>query len=310
MELRQLGKTGFNVSILGFGSGPVGYLDTDRRQVADILNSLLDQGINLIDTAAGYPGSEDAIGEAVGQRRDDYVLVSKCGRAFHDIEGAAWSALAIEQTVDRALRRLKTDHIDIMLLHSCDLATLEQGEAQGALVKARDAGKIRFLGYSGDNEAALYAATLDDVAVIETSINICDQANIDTVLPMAARNNVGILAKRPIANAAWRDVTEQRGFYINYTRTYAERLARMKISPTDLGFAGEAMAAWSEMALRFTLSQPAVATAIVGTTRTENANRNLDIVSKGPLPENIVARLRAAFRRAEETDGESWPGQT
>ena len=310
MEFRRLGKTGFEVSILGFGGGPVGFLETDRQQVAEILNTLLNQGINLIDTAAGYPGSEEAIGEAVGHRRDDYVLVTKCGRAFEDIEGAAWSATAIEQTVDRALRRLKTDHIDVMLLHSCNLETLKQGDALGALVKAREAGKVRFVGYSGDNEAAIHAAGLDDVAVVETTINICDQANIDNVLPVAVQNDVGILAKRPIANAAWRDASEQRGFYINYTWTYYERLARMAIKPAEFGFPGDAGAAWSEIALRFTLSHPAVTTAIVGTTRTANAERNLEIATKGVLPEKIVVELRAAFQQAEAAAGEPWPGQT
>ncbi len=310
MELRSFGKTGFEVSALGFGGAPVGYLETDRRQVAEILNTLLDRGVNLIDTAASYSGSEEAIGEAIGHRRDDYVLVSKCGQAFEDIEGAAWSASAIEQTVERALRRLKTDHLDVMLLHSCDLETLKKGEALGALVKARDAGKVRFVGYSGDNEAAAHAAGLDEVAVIETSVNICDQANIDNVLPEARRNNVGVLAKRSIANAAWKDASEQRGIYVNYAKTYAERLATMAITPADLGFPGQVGAAWPEIALRFTLSQPGVTTAIVGTTKTSNVERNLETLSKGALPENVVTELRAAFRRAEAAAGEPWLAQT
>jgi aryl-alcohol dehydrogenase-like predicted oxidoreductase len=309
MELRTFGKTGFQVSALGFGGGPVGYLETDRRQVAEILAMLLDRGVNLIDTAAAYLGSEEAIGEAVGHRRDDYMLVSKCGQAFDHIDGAAWSASAIEQTVERALRRLKTDHLDVMLLHSCDLETLKQGEALAALIKARDAGKVRFVGYSGDDEAAVHAAGLDEVAVIETSVNICDQANIDGVLPEARRNHVGVLAKRPIANAAWKDASDQRGMYVDYVKTYSERLARMAIMPKDFGFEGEVGAAWSEMALRFTLSQPGVTTAIVGTTKTAHAERNLEILSKGALPETVVAELRAAFRRAEAAAGESWPAQ-
>ena len=310
MELRSFGKTGFEVSALGFGGAPIGYLETDRRQVAEILNTLLDRGVNLIDTAASYSGSEAAIGEAIGHRRDDYVLVSKCGQAFQDIEGAAWSASAIEQTVERALRRLKTDHIDVVLLHSCDLETLKKGEALGALVKARDAGKVRFVGVSGDNEAAAHAAGLDEVAVIETSVNICDQANIDNVLPEARRNNVGVLAKRSIANAAWKDASEQRGIYVNYAKIYTERLATMVITPADLGFPGEVGAAWSEIALRFTLSQPGITTAIVGTTKTSNVERNLEALSKGALPENVVTELRAAFRRAEAAAGEPWLAQT
>ena len=148
------------------------------------------------------------------------------------------------------------------------------------------------------------------MAVIETSISICDQANIDTVLPLARRNNIGILAKRPIANAAWKDVSDQRGIYVNYAKTYAERLAKMAITPADLGFPGEVGAAWSEIALRFTLSQPGVTTAIVGTTKTSNVERNLDVLSKGVLAENVVADLRQAFQRAETAAGEPWPGLT
>ena len=310
MELNTFGKTGFEVSALGFGGAPVGLLETDRRQVAELLNTLLDRGVNLIDTAGSYKGSEEAIGEAIGHRRNDYVLVSKCGQAFDDIEGPAWSSLAIEQTVERALRRLKTDHIDVMLLHTCDLETLKKGEALGALVKARDAGKIRFVGYSGDNEAAVHAAGLDDVAVIQTSVSICDQANIDTVLPEARRNNVGVMAKRPIANAAWKDSSEQRGSYVSYAKTYSERLAKMAIAPADLGFSGEAGTAWPEIALRFTSSQPGVTTSIVGTTKMSNLERNLEFLSKGALPENVIAELRAAFRRAEAAAGESWLGLT
>jgi aryl-alcohol dehydrogenase-like predicted oxidoreductase len=309
MELRRLGKTDCEVSVLGFGGGPVGFLETDRREVAEILNTLLDHGVNLIDTAAGYVGSEEAIGEAVSHRRDDYVLVSKCGRAFEDIEGDAWSATAVEQTVERALRRLKTDHLDVMLLHSCDLETLKKGEALGALVNARNAGKVRFVGYSGDNEAAIHAAGLDEVAVIETSVNICDQTNIDNVLPEAVRKNVGVLAKRPIANAAWRDYSQQRGMYANYAQIYSERLAKMEIRPADLGFPGNVGEAWSEIALRFTMSQPGVTTAIVGTTRIANVARNLKTVSKGALPRKVVSELRSAFQKAELADGRPWPGQ-
>ncbi len=310
MEKRRLGKTGFDVSVLGFGGGPVGFLETDHREVTDILNTLLDRGVNLIDTAAVYVGSEEAIGTAVSHRRAEYVLVSKCGRAMDGLDGEAWSATMIGQTVDRALRRLKTDHLDVMLLHSCDLETLKKGEALGALARARDAGKLRFYGYSGDNEAAVYAAGLDEVAVIETSVNICDQANIDHLLPLALQNNIGVLAKRPIANAAWRTAEEQRGMYVNYAQTYSERLARMTIAPADLGYAGDAAAAWPEIALRFTLSQPGVTTAIVGTTQLANVGRNLEVAAKGPLPKDQVDALRAAFHRAESASGETWPAQT
>ena len=308
MEKRSLGATGLAVSPLGFGGAEIGFLDTERRAVADILNGLLDSGVNLIDTAATYDGSEVVIGESVGHRRDDFVLVSKCGRALEDVPGEAWSAACVAATVDRALKRLRTDRLDVMLLHSCDKSTLEAGEALGALAAAREAGKVRFIGYSGDNEAVAFAAGLDDVDVIETSINICDQANIDGVLPLARERDLGVLAKRPIANAAWKAPSQHRGMYVDYSQPYRERLAAMGTGPAQLGFEGPEADAWPEIAMRFTLAQPGVSSAIVGTSNPANVERNLKAAAKGPLPRETVAIIQSAFRDAEAASGEPWPG--
>ena len=304
MEKRRLGRTGFEVSALGFGGGPVGFLGTEQDKVTTIVNYLLDNGVNFIDTAAGYPGSEEALGNAVSHRRDEYVLVSKCGQAFDDLEGDAWSAQVIEQTVDRALRRLKTDHLDVMLLHSCEQEVLEKGEAVEALVRARDAGKIRHAGYSGDNDAVLYATGLDAIDVVETSVNICDQVNIDSLLPEAKRCDIGVIVKRPVANAAWLGVGQQPGFYANYTTSYSERFEAMGLDLADLGGDGD----WAEIALRFTLAQDGVTSAIVGTTNPENAKRNIEVAAKGPLPNEVTVAIRSAFARAELTSGEAWLG--
>jgi aryl-alcohol dehydrogenase-like predicted oxidoreductase len=308
MEKRTFGKTGLSVSLLGFGGGPIGYLGTDQKQVEIIVNTLLDAGVNLIDTAAAYQGSEEALGKAVAHRRKQFVLVSKCGQQFDGLPGNAWSASVITATVERSLRRLQTDHLDVMLLHSCSLEVLQRGEALGALVKARDAGKIRFCGYSGDNEAAVFAARLPDVSVIETSVNICDQANLTTVLPVAREHNVGIIAKRPIANTAWRPAHQFHGIYEEYAQPYRERFAAMQITPQELGFTSEAD--WPEIALRFTLSHPGVHVAIIGTTNPLNAQRNLKASAKGPLPKNALEKLAAAFTHAEKSKNQTWPGLT
>ena len=310
MEKRAFGGSNLDVSVLGFGGAPIGVLDTEQAQIETILNALLDQGVNVIDTAAGYAGSEEAIGKAVAHRRDQFILVSKCGQASDDLDGEAWSAQVISQTVDLALRRLQTDHLDVMLLHTCDLETLKNGEALSALVDAREAGKVRFIGYSGDNEAGVYAAEHPEVAVIETSINICDQANIDAVLPKAIENGVGVIAKRPIANAAWKELSDQPGFYATYAKTYTERLAKMGVSPSDLGFEGEPDCVWPEIALRFTLSQPGVQTAIIGTTNPAHMEANIQAAEKGPLSAETVEMLRTAFHQAESATAENWNGLT
>src|SRR5205814_8372780 len=113
------------------------------------------------------------------------------------------------------------------------------GEAIGALVEAQKAGKVRFPGYSGDNEAAAWAAARPEIFVIETSINIADQMNTDVVLPATRGNNLGVLAKRPIANAAWKPLSSQSGMYQGYAKTYTDRLATMGLKIEELGFKGE-----------------------------------------------------------------------
>ncbi|MEM9915076.1 MAG: aldo/keto reductase [Planctomycetota bacterium] len=314
MQQIPLGKTELSVSPLGYGAAPIGFLDTEIENVGRVLNFLLDHGVTLLDTAAAYKGSEEAIGQTVGHRRDDFVLVSKCGMGgveAAEFDNDPWHPGAIGLTIDRSLERLKTDHLDVCLLHTCPQDVLEKGEVLGALVEARDAGKVRFAGYSGDNAAGVYAASLPDIAVIETSVNFCDQANLDTVIPACQANDVGVIAKRPIANAAWKNLSDQRGMYQNYASEYHRRFNKMGITPHDLGYHGHPEVEWPEIALKFTLAQQGVHTAICGTTSLENAEHNLAAANKNPLREEVVEKLKAAFAAARDGDPEGdWTGRT
>ncbi len=310
MKTVEFGRTGLRVSVLGFGAAPIGILEVEQERAARILNLMLDAGVNLIDTAAGYAGSEEMIGRAIGHRRPEFVLVSNCGRKVPGLDAREWSAANVRQTIDQSLKRLRTDHLDAMLLHSCDLDVLKRGEAIGALAEAQRAGKVKWPGYSGDNEAAAWAAARPEIAVIETSVNITDQVNIEQVLPVARQHRVGVLAKRPIANAAWKPITQQPGFYQTYASTYTQRFGQMKLEARDLGFDGPAEQAWPEIALRFTIAQPGVHSAIIGTTNPDNARANLAHAAKGPLPEEAVRKIRDAFQRAQSSSGARWDGQT
>lgn len=307
-QRRALGKTGLEVSPLGYGAAPIGYLGTDQKQVEQILDVLAEGGVNVIDTAACYEGSEQVLGAILGPRRRNFVIVSKCGHIVEGVDGPEWSPSLIAQSVDRSLRRLRTEHVDVMLLHSCDLSVLERGEAVTALAKAREEGKVRFIGYSGDNEAAAYAAALPEMDVIETSINVCDQANLESVLPPAQERQLGMIAKRPIANAAWKQ--SQPGLYAEYARPYAERLREMNVRPADLGFDGAPDEVWPEIALRFTLSLPGVHTAITGSTKPENVRANLAILDKGPLPQDVTDKIRNTFQQAAARARANWRGLT
>ncbi|MCA9290182.1 MAG: aldo/keto reductase [Phycisphaerales bacterium] len=306
MQKRRFGRTDLMVSPLGFGGAEIGFLDIPETQIATVLNRFLDLGANVIDTAAMYRESERLIGRAIGHRRDEFVLISKCGTPVPDLDEPDFSPALITKTVDRALANLGTDRLDVMLLHSCERDVLERGDALAALVAARDAGKVRFVGYSGDHETAAYAAGLLDVAVIQTSVNICDQRNIDVVLPVCRANDVGVMAKRPIANAAWKDLDTQPGMYSNYAATYTARLKRMGLTPKSCGVDD----AWASFALRFTLAQPGVHTAIIGTTNAAHVEGNVRAATAPALDAGVVAKVRASFRVAEAAaeDG-PWTGQ-
>ncbi|MDR3672225.1 MAG: aldo/keto reductase [Holophaga sp.] len=307
MQYTTFGRTGLKVSRLAFGAGPIGYLDSSQDRVAQVLNLLLDRGVNVIDTAAAYLGSEELIRRAVGHRRAEYLLVSKCGRRVEGVDAEDWSARAVTETVDRSLRRLGTDCLDVMLLHSCNLQVLRQGEALGALTRAKEAGKIRFAGYSGDNEAAVFAAGLPGVDVLMCSVSICDQVNLEGALPAAAQAGTGVIAKRSVANAAWKPLEAQMGIYRDYVKPYVERFQAMGLDPGELGFGGPE--AWMEIALRFTLAEPGVHVVSIGTTSPANAEANLRLLEAGPLPAAAVAGIRAAFREGSRVAG-PWPGLT
>ena len=141
MESTTLGNTGLEVSRLGLGLAEIGSLSlNDLAQAASVLNQALDNGITFLDTAACYGSSEELVGNAVAHRRDEYVLATKCGHVSGEYEGQAWTADTVRDSIDRSLVRLKTDHLDLVQLHSCDVAELERGEAIEALLAAKRSG--------------------------------------------------------------------------------------------------------------------------------------------------------------------------
>lgn len=296
MEKRKLGKTGMDVSVLGFGGAEIGFRNVEAGTVGQLLNRALDAGLNVIDTAASYAGSESLIGQTVGNRRKDYYLFTKCGQG-KDFGTPDWSPETIEKSIDRSLQRLKTDVLDLVQLHTCSEEVLRQGDAIAALQKARDAGKTRYIGYSGDGQKALYAVTCGAFDTLQTSVNIADQECITLTLPEAVKNEMGVIAKRPVANVAWMfdEESSQNAYHFTYLKRLQE-LAYPFLTGPD-AFA---------TALRFTLTAPGVCTMIVGTTKPDRWQQNAEIVNLGPLPPEEYNAIRARWQEVAPAD---WVGQ-
>ena len=118
MEKRKFGGTDMEFSVLGFGGAEIGYnSEQTQEDVNLLLNSALDAGLNVIDTAAAYKTSEEMIGKAVSHRRSEYFLLTKCG-ALDGFTRYDWSTDGIITTIEQSLRDLKTDHLDLAQLHS------------------------------------------------------------------------------------------------------------------------------------------------------------------------------------------------
>jgi aryl-alcohol dehydrogenase-like predicted oxidoreductase len=172
IKTHAFGTTGMQVGAIGFGAAEIGFERATDQTVDALLGAALDVGINVIDTAAMYADSEEKIGRALRGRRNQVLLFTKCGlclpprlsltgfllrsrrklqrsMGFADrYESLDWYPRALEWNIEQSLRRLKTDYIDLIQLHSCSEETLRRGEVIEVLQRARKAGKVRHIGYS------------------------------------------------------------------------------------------------------------------------------------------------------------------
>ncbi|MBI3650986.1 MAG: aldo/keto reductase [Acidobacteria bacterium] len=297
MEKRQLGKTDMQVSVLGFGGAEIGFEGATADTVGELLNSALDAGLNVIDSAAAYLESEKLIGQTVAGRRKDFYLFTKCG-ATDGFSTSDWSESGILIHIQTSLQNLQTDYLDLIQLHSCGVDELQKGEVIAALQKARDKGYARYIGYSGDGEAARYAIETGAFDTLQTSISIADQQALELTLPLARERGLGVIAKRPVANAAWR--TGQKPVN-SYHHAYWERLQKL-----DYDFLHGDLAQAIAIALRFTLSQAGVHTAIVGTTKPGRWRENAQMLEAGALPQSDIDKIRARWHAVAEP---SWGGE-
>jgi len=234
------------------------------------------------------------IGEAVSRRRKDFYLLTKCG-ALDAFTRFDWSKKGILETIETSLRNLKTDYLDIAQLHSCSAEILRQGDCIEGLQHAQEKGYTRFIGYSGDNEDAKYAVEMNVFDSLQTSVSIADQSPIDGIIPLAVEKGLGIVAKRPIANAVWRHDAKPAD---SYHHEYWERIQKLKFD-----FLKKSLEEATATALRFTLSIPGIDTMIVGTTKPKRWQENAKYVAEGNLSKEEIEEIR---ERWKEVGGEGW----
>jgi aryl-alcohol dehydrogenase-like predicted oxidoreductase len=292
MQINSYGRSGLRVSALGLGAGQIGDASLDDDAVGRLLNTALDLGITLIDTARGYGLSEDRIGRHIGHRRSQFVLSTKVGYGIPGFQD--WTGAAISEGIEAALRLLRTDVLDIVHLHSCGIEMLRTNEVVEALLRAREQGKLRCVAYSGENQELSHSLDKGCFDGVECSVNVFDQGSLAARLPQAQLQGMGVIAKRPLGNAPWRFSARPVG---DYAEVYWLRMQELGYSPAPM--------AWDELALRFAAFAPGVSSAITGTASIGHLRQNVELVERGPLPEELFREIERRYRAL----GSDWPGE-
>jgi aryl-alcohol dehydrogenase-like predicted oxidoreductase len=297
IETRPLGRTGTDVTILGYGAmelrgeprGPA----IDDADAGRVLGAVLDGGINLIDTSVDYGRSEELIGRYLSHRRDEFFLASKCGCLLeapadtpppypHD-----YSPANVRADVEQSLRRLGTDRLDLVQVHmSPSRSQLEKEGTVEAMQALRDEGKVRFLGMSGllPNLPDHIAMGVFEVFQIPYS---AVQREHEDLITAAARTGAGTLIRGGAARGAPAPDKGWRQGPIGLAQGEGER--RWADSGADDLLDGMSRL---EFVLRFTLSHPDLSSTIVGTSSLDHLTSNLAVAAKGPLPADLYQEAR------------------
>lgn len=298
LELRRLGNTGLEVTIIGFGALEIGRdwgigNEEERKRPSEeeairVLHGVLDEGINLIDTARAYHRSEERIGKALCGRRREFILASKCGE--HSQEPDTYYDFtyeAVRDSIDLSLRLLQTNYIDIMQIHfGPDPArVLATGETLRAMREAQDAGKIGFLGASPPLEIIDACIESGDFDVIQVDYNLLDRS-AEPLIEKAAERGIGVLVRSPFARGALTPKILQSN----------DPDLRAAVEPL-LNLVDRDASRLPALALAFLQSNPAVSSILVGSKRLEHIRANIQALHAGVEPGLLDEAVRVTQAR-------------
>lgn len=253
-------------------------------EAVELLHQAADAGINLFDTAPTYGESEQLLGKALKAHPQCYVATKvslptdKNGKTLSGNKLRA----AVQCSLESSLRTLQRDALDIVQIHNATVEAIAQGEIFEGLLNAKQQGKVRFLGASvyGEN-AALAVIGSKQFDVLQVAYNLLDQRMAQRVFPAAERAGVGVIVRSVFLKGALTPRAEWLPAALAELRTAADRVRETF------------QASWQvlpEMALRFCLSTPQVATVLTGASTLNELTQALTAVEAGPLTQQLLAR--------------------
>jgi aryl-alcohol dehydrogenase-like predicted oxidoreductase len=307
MQYRTLGRTGLQVSLVGFGTG--GPSNFGQRTGLDfaaqraLLRRCLELGINLFDTAAAYRESEELLGRALeGVQRERYILATKCTLHANGRDGELVPAVDLQRQCEQSLRRLHADCIDVYQLHGVlpDRYDEVVEKLYPMLQRLRDQGKVRFLGVSElffsdpahEMLARAVPSGLWDTVMLK--YGILNQYAAREVLPLCQEYDVGVLNMAPVRVKLTRP-EELRALMAGWT---GRGLIPAGALPEDdpLGWlVGGTTDSAIAAGYKFAAAHPAISTVLTGTSSVEHLEANVAAVLGPPLPDQHMRRLQELF---------------
>lgn len=289
MQYRRLGKTALQVPVIGFGASPLGNVfdDCDENEGLRSVHCAIDMGINFFDVAPfyGITLAETRLGQALKGKRDKVILATKCGR--YGLRDFDFSYQRIIDSADESLRRLGTEYVDLMQLHDIEFGTKEQvlNEAIPALQKIKESGKARFIGITG--LPVRYLTDIAKVVEVDTVLSwahynlLQDEIN-DTLVPLCKQKDMGLMNAAPLMQRILSDasIPEWHNAPQETKAMQAPLLALCK----------EYGVALSDVAIRYAIDHPAIASTIIGMCTEEHVKRNTRVL-EFIMPEGLLEKI-------------------
>lgn len=320
MEQRRFGRTGLDVSAIGFGCWEVGggYGAVEEEEFARAVGRALDLGINCFDTAEGYGmgASERALGQALGSRRDEAIVVTKFGMNYRDKPNLRDSSRErVEASIDKSLKHLGTDYVDVYMVHWPDRETPFE-ETMGALDDVVREGKARFVGLSNFKREEIEACMrVRRVDVVQCGWHMFDRRMQHEIFPYCEEQGIGVMAYGSLAFGLLTGTfTEDMDFGSEDWRARQGKMGSIKLFDTLFGaesfprnvravdelkgIAERYGKSLPQVALRWAISHPAVSTALVGCRNIAEVEDNVGAIGWSNSDAD-VAEMDAIFDRHE-----------